>query len=218
VNGRRMLLITALALAIAGRSAQASARYQKSDEAVPPPSLAWAFDDVPAGEVPPGATAISGSWAVWAEPYAPSPPGALCQTGTAEFPALSLGDTVYDDVALSAQVKPISGRADQAAGLIVRIQDRDNYYILRANALENNVNFYKYAAGRRSTLKEAAVTVQSGIWQSLRFEAIGTSLRGFINDLLVVEATDATYQAGQVGLWTKADSRTCFDDVDVRAP
>src|SRR5207247_11224795 len=99
-----------------------------------------------------------------------------------------------------------------------RVQDKNNYYILRANALENNVNLYKYAGGRRSGIKEASATVAKGTWQELRVEAVGNHLRGFLNGKLAVEATDDSYNSGGVGLWTKADSVTCFDDVEVSLP
>jgi hypothetical protein len=176
------------------------------------------FDGDPAGAVPPGMTVFSGSWAVRAEPGAPSAPNALCQTGTAEFPALALDDATYTDVILTAQVKPIAGKTDRAAGLIARIQDKDNYYILRANALENNVNLYKYVGGKRDVIKEGRATVPAGQWQELRLEVAGNHLRGSLNGQPVVEATDDTFAAGTVGLWTKADSQTCFDDVDARVP
>jgi len=178
----------------------------------------WSFDGDPAGGPPPGMTAFSGTWAVRAEPGAPSAPNALCQTGTAEFPALVLDDAAYTDVVLTARVKPIAGKTDRAAGLIARIQDRDNYYILRANALENNVNLYKYVGGKRDVIKEGRATVPAGQWQELRLEVAGNHLRGSLDGQVVVEATDDTFAVGTVGLWTKADSQTCFDDVDARMP
>ena len=95
------------------------------------------------------------------------------------------------------------------------VQDKDNYYILRANALEANVNLYKYAGGQRSGIKDGGAKVVAGQWQELRLEIVGDRLRGSLNGQLVVEATDSTYKAGRVGLWTKADSVTCFDDVVV---
>ena len=170
------------------------------------------FDTDVVGGLPKGATVFSGTWVVRAEKDAPSQPNALCQTGTATFPALTLGDKIYADVAITVRFKPISGREDQAAGIIFRVQDKDNYYILRANALEDNVNFYKYASGRRSGIKDASVKVASGQWQELRVEMIGNRMRGFLNGQMVNEATDDSYKAGKVGLWTKADSVTCFDD------
>jgi hypothetical protein len=198
---------------------QAAVKYQPQDQpATPAPPLRLTFDAGPVGGLPPGASVFSGTWAIRPEEGAPSPPNALCQTGTAEYPALSLGEPVYTDVVLAVRFKPISGHTDQAAGLIFRVQDQDNYSILRANALEGNVNFYKYAGGQRSSIKEGAGQVESGRWQNLRAEAAGNRLRGFLNDQLVVEATDETYTAGQVGLWTKADSVTCFDDLVATTP
>jgi hypothetical protein len=177
--------------------------------------MQWTFDTDAVGGLPDGVTVFSGAWGVRAEPDAPSQPNALCQTGTAEFPALSLGNALYSDVVLSARVKPISGRTDQAAGLIFRIQDKNNYYILRANALEGNLNLYKYVNGRRSDIKDGSAKVSSGTWQTLRIEAVGNRLRGLFNGDVVVEATDDTFGSGSVGLWTKADSVTCFDDIEV---
>ncbi len=179
-------------------------------------SVTWNFEADAAGSVPRGAEVFSGQWAVRAEDDAPSKPNALCQTGTATFPAMALSSTVYGDVVVTVRFKPISGREDQAAGIIFRVQDKDNYYILRANALEGNVNFYKYAGGSRSGIKEGSAKVASGQWQELRVEVTGDRLRGSLNGQLVVEARDATYKAGRIGLWTKADSVTCFDDVSVK--
>lgn len=149
------------------------------------------------------------------ESDAPSQPNALCQTGEAEFPALQLDAGRYTDLTLTARFKPISGREDQAAGLIFRIQDKDNYYILRANALENNVNFYIYRGGRRSSLRGANTAVAAGSWQELRVDVQGNQFRGFVNGQQVTDASDDTYKTGGIGLWTKADSVTCFDDVQL---
>jgi hypothetical protein len=179
-------------------------------------SVRWTFDSDAPGSLPTGAQVFSGMWAVRAEAGAPSPPNALCQTGQAEFPALSLDSKSVADLTLTARFKPISGQEDQAGGLLFRIQDKDNYYILRANALENNVNFYKYAGGRRTGLTNGRATVPSGAWHELRVEVKGTGFRGFFNGQQVVEATDESYKTGGVGLWTKADSVTCFDDVELR--
>lgn len=175
----------------------------------------WTFDTDPMGGLPAGATVFSGNWVVRPEAGAPSPANALCQTGNTTYPALTLAGAGYADLTVSTHFKPISGQRDQAAGILFRSQDRDNYYILRANALENNVNLFKYRAGTRSLIGEGTAPVQSGQWQTLRVMAVGPTLQGFLNDQLVVQATDATYQSGGVGRWTKADSVTCFDNVAV---
>jgi hypothetical protein len=126
-----------------------------------------------------------------------------------------LSETVYTDAAIEASFKPISGREDQAAGIIFRIQDKDNYYIVRANALEGNVNVYKYVRGRRIFVKGTDAKVSSNTWQRLGVEVTGSKIRGSLNGQPMDEATDDTFKAGKIGLWTKADSVTCFDNVRV---
>ncbi len=197
-------------------------RYQAEGMSPLAEPLAWSYDEFAEGSLPDGAEVLSeprfGGWAVRAEGDAPSAPNALCQTGVSEFPALALSNAVLGDLTMTTRFKPISGRVDQAAGLIFRIQDADNYYILRANALEGNVNLYKYAGGRRSLMKEGSANVNNGEWQELRVDVSGNHFTGFLNGQPVVEVADDAYPAGRVGLWTKADSVTCFDDTTVTAP
>ena len=201
-----------------GGGGQPQVKYQSSQQtATTGQSAHFNFDADPVGGLPQGAEVFSGQWAVRAEPDAPSPPNVLCQTGTAQFPAMALSNAVYADVVVSVRFKPISGRIDQAAGIIFRVQDKDNYYILRANALEGNVNFYKYASGRRSRITRARAKVLTGVWQELRIEVTGNHLRGYLNAQFVNETTDDSYLAGRIGLWTKADSVTCYDDVQIVA-
>ncbi len=209
-----MVIIAAILLFSGCIGSQPTVKYQPN-ESVPGQVTRWNFDTDTVGGLPQGANVFSGKWAVRAEADAPTPPNALCQVGTVEYPALSLSDAIYSDVAVSTSFKSISGKTDQAAGIIFRIQDKDNYYILRANALEGNVNIYKYAGGRRSLIKDSPVNVASGKWQELRVENTGNRIQGFLNGQLVVEATDDTFRAGKAGLWTKADSVTCFDSVQI---
>lgn len=203
---------------VAGCRGKPQVKYQGGEQTVPAGTTTeWTFDKDAADGLPAGAEVFSGTWAVRAEADAPSQPNALCQMATADFPAISFGNELYADLVMSVRFKPISGKEDQAAGIIFRVQDTNNYYILRANALEDNVIFFRYASGSRSILKEGSVKVPSGQWQELRVEVIGNRFRGFLNDQLVVETTDDAYKLGKVGLWTKADSMTCFDDVKVIA-
>src|SRR3989442_11618010 len=204
----------ALVLILASCAGTPAVSYTSPAPSTGPAS--WTFDQDATGAPPTGSQVFAGEWVVRAEGDAPSKPNALCQVGRAEFPAIALTSTVYGDLTVTVRFKPISGQEDQAAGIIFHVQDKDNYYILRANALEGNVNLYQYGGGRRSGIKEGSAKVASGQWQELRLEAAGTRLRGSLNGQLVVEATDATYRAGRVGLWTKADSVTCFDDVVVK--
>ncbi len=211
----RATLTAVLLLAVqsAGCGGKPQVRYQTGDQnVIGGQSEEWNFDKGEADKPPAGADVFGGTWAVRAEGDTPSPPNALCQTGTADFPAVRFGDRVYTDLVASVRFKTVSGKDDQAAGIIFRVQDRNNYYVLRANSLEDNLVLFRYAGGSRSSIKAGPAKVPSGQWQELTVEVEGSRFRGYLDGRLVVEATDDAFPAGGVGLWTKADSVTCFDD------
>jgi 3-keto-disaccharide hydrolase len=140
------------------------------------------------------------------------------------FPVAVISDLTAADVDLSARFKPVSGRVDQAAGLVWRFQNEDNYYLVRANALENNVVLYKVEKGKRTDLPVKGegrtygkkAQVPSGQWSTLRVVATGPRFEVFFNGSKLYEVEDTTFtQAGKIGLWTKADSVTQFDDVTI---
>jgi 3-keto-disaccharide hydrolase len=204
--------------AIAGASPSAAPSKPVAAPASSSPGASgrqWNFDTDPVGGLPAGAQQFSGQWAVRAEPDAPSPPNALCQTGQADYPAVALDAGPYTDLTLVMRFKPISGKEDQAGGLIFRVQDKDNYYIARANALEDNVIFFTYVAARRGQLKSGGAKVTNGVWHELRVEVRGTTFVASLDGSRVVDVTDDRYKTGGIGLWTKSDSVTCFDDVQV---
>ena len=180
-----------------------------------PTATVWNFDNDTPNALPKGITNFSGQWVIRAEAGTPSNPNALCQIGQATFPTLQLSEEVYTNFTFSTRFKPISGKEDQAGGLIFRIQDANNFYIVRANALENSVNLYKFAGGNRSEIKGADSPVKNNIWQELKVEVIGSNIKWSLDGKLLGEIEDSTYSAGKLGLWTKADSVTCFDDVQV---
>jgi hypothetical protein len=210
-----LLVLTGLALGCGGTP---QAKYKTEEKTVTAGQVEeWTFDKDAAGKPPAGAEVFGGTWEVKAEPDAPSAPNVLCQSATARFPALRFGDKVYTDLVATVRFKALSGKDDQAAGIIFRVQDANNYYILRANALEDNVYFFRHASGTRSSITHGNVKVPSGQWQELKLEVEGNRFRGYLNGQLVVETTDDAYKAGGVGLWTKEDSVTCFDDFRVTA-
>jgi hypothetical protein len=142
----------------------------------------------------------------------------------ARFPVAVVSDIFTADVDVSVRFRPVSGRADQAGGLVWRYQDEDNYYLVRANALESNVVLYKVERGRRTDLplKGAgrtygkAAKVPAGQWSTLRVVATGTRFEVSLNGVPLYEVEDATFAAaGRVGVWTKADSVTHFDDLTI---
>jgi hypothetical protein len=217
-RGLGMAVLGLLLAGCLGRAGAAVVRYGPHDQSVPAGTAQrWGFDADGAGTLPGGMEAVSGAWAVRAEPDAPSPPHALCQAANARWPVLLLGDDVYADLDLSAQFKPISGREDQAGGLVFRAQDGGSYFITRANALENNVRLYTMRGDNRTEIASANRQVASGVWHELAVEARGDRIRVRYDGEWVIDHQDATFSAGRVGLWTKADSVTCFDDVTVTA-
>lgn len=142
----------------------------------------------------------------------------------ARFPVAVVRDVSASDVDLSVRFKPVSGRVDQAAGLVWRFQNEDNYYIVRANALENNVVLYKVENGKRTDLPVKGegrtygkkATVPSGQWSTLQVVAAGPRFEVHFNGAKLYEVEDTTFsQAGRVGVWTKADSVTQFDDLTI---
>jgi len=106
----------------------------------------------------------------------------------------------------------VAGKVDRAGGIAVRIEDPNNYYIARANALENNVRFYRVVTGKRQQLGGADIRVTSGEWHTLALEAKGQRFSIIYNGKKLFEVADDTFsEAGGVALWTKADSVTRFD-------
>jgi hypothetical protein len=163
-----------------------------------------------------------GTWMVLAD----GSNNCLAQTNAdstgSRFPVAVLTDVNTADVDLSVRFKPVSGRVDQAAGLVWRFQNEDNYYLVRANALENNVVLYKVEKGKRTDLPLKGegrtygkkTQVPSGQWSTLRIVAAGPRFEVYFNGNKLYEVEDQTFsQAGKVGVWTKADSVTQFDDL-----
>jgi hypothetical protein len=142
----------------------------------------------------------------------------------ARFPVAVLTDITAADVDLAVRFKPVSGRIDQAGGLVWRYRDQDNYYIVRANALEGNVVLYKVDGGKRTDLPlkgegrtyGKTADVPSGQWSTLRVVANGRVFEVYFNGTKLYEVEDGTFtQPGKLGVWTKADSVTQFDDLTV---
>ena len=190
--------------------------------------LIYNFDSDPVGQVPAkfhSARTGHGSeskWAVTADPTAPSKPNVVAQTSTDttdyRFPLLIADQASFKDLDISVKFKAVSGRVDQAGGLVFRLKDPNNYYIVRANALEDNYRLYHVVDGRRRQFAGANFKVTSGAWHELRVVAIGTKFTCYYDGEKKIEASDDTFKdAGKVGLWTKADSVTSFDDLKVVA-
>ena len=176
------------------------------------------FDNFKAGAAPPGWTATqtgsgSAKWSVEKDDSAPSKPNVLKQSGQATFPVCIKNDTNLKDGFVEVKFKPVAGKEDQAGGVIWRVQDANNYYISRANALEDNVTIYHTINGKRVAFKSINTKVTSGAWHTLRVDFAGNKFTVTFDGNRVIEATDESFaNAGKVGVWTKADSVTEFDN------
>jgi hypothetical protein len=132
------------------------------------------------------------------------------------YPLAVADEPVLRDLELSVRCRPFAGRVDQACGLVFRYRDERNYYVTRANALEGNVRFYYVRDGKRQQLASWSGEVPADRWSELRAEARGDHVVVHWNGRKVIDARDTTFlEAGRVGLWTKADSVTAFDDLVV---
>lgn len=189
------------------------------------------FEDSPIGAAPVGFSMARtnggepGRWLVEEDATAPSGGRVLVQRSTdptsGRFPLCLYDGVEARDVEAAVGFKPISGAKDQAAGIVWRYRDPDNYYIVRANALEGNVVLYKVENGKRSDLKPIGagliaygkkVEVPSGRWSTLRVVARGSRFTVSLGGAHLFDVEDATFEGpGKVGLWTKADSVTAFD-------
>jgi hypothetical protein len=152
-------------------------------------------------------------WAVRADPGAPSKPNVLQQSGSGAFPWCVMPKTAVENGFVEVRFKSISGREDQAGGVIWRWKDGDNYYVARANALENNVSLYHTTAGRRITIKYVDAPVPGNVWHTLRVEFSGKRIKVVLDGKTYIDLEDGHIAgSGAVGVWTKADSVTSFDD------
>jgi hypothetical protein len=132
------------------------------------------------------------------------------------FPLCVVDTVKARDVELGVSFTPVAGKIDRAAGLIFRVRDPNNYYVVRANALENNVNLYHVVKGVRRQIAGADVPVATGKTQQLGARIEGDTIKVSFEGRLLISVNDATIQeAGAVGLWTKADSLTAFYELTV---
>ena len=193
------------------------------------------FDADSTGTIPPGWTSTmthaggAPRWEIVGDNTAPSKPKVLAQLSTdatdGRFPLAILEKANFKNGELSVRTRAISGHVDQGAGLVWRYRDPNNYYIVRANALEDNVVLYKVQTGRRSSIAPKGTAkgtygvkhkVPSQVWNTLRVTFQGPQFEVYFNGEKLFEVEDSTFtEAGKVGLWTKADSVIHFDDFEV---
>jgi hypothetical protein len=157
---------------------------------------------------------VTGKWGIEDVPGA-SQGKALVQRATNNaFNVIVAPGGPYTDVDVSVRFKPISGREDASGGIVFRFSE-SRYYVIRANALEDNFNLYYYDRGRHQITGARVKAPALGEWHKLRITAEGDHIKGWLNDQLLIDHHDSRFPSGRVGLWTKADSITAFDDLVV---
>lgn len=191
------------------------------------PNHAISFESDRTGVAPEGWTVtLTGTgnprWTVESDDTAPSGAKLVRQSGRATFPLLLKNDSSIRDGFIEVTFKALAGAQDRAAGVVWRAGDANNYYVARANALEDNFVLYKTVNGVRSALDivgrkggyGVSVPVPANVWHRLRVDFKGTRFTASFNGRQMFEVEDSTFTgAGRVGLWTKADSVTLFDAV-----
>ena len=177
-----------------------------------------AFDTDTPGGLPAGwQCGVTGSgsphWTVERDATTSGNRNVLKQSGSGTFPWCVTTGTSLADGSVEVKFKPLSGREDQAGGLVWRWKDGNTYYVARANALENNVSLYYTERGRRITIKYVDAPVKGNVWHTLRVEFAGTRIRVLLDGKAYIELDDSHIAGpGAVGVWTKADSVTVFDN------
>jgi len=189
------------------------------------------FDTSQPGSLPPGWSAVTHDgaahgWEVRRDNSAPSKPNVLAQISAdgkrSRFPMAIFDKGDYRDGDLSVKFKTVGGRSDQVAGIVWRYQNPNNYYVVRANALENNIVMYRVQDGRWVPLSPRGKPrdvngvhhrIPAHTWSILKVSFRKSRFEVYFDHRKVFEAEDATFPLpGKVGLWTKADSVTYFDD------
>lgn len=183
------------------------------------------FEDVPVDQLPEGwkvtATNQKGPLATWKvieDKTAPSGKKVLAMLSPnhdseVTFNICWTDYVLFRDGEIEISFKAIKGEQDQGGGPIWRYQDQNNYYIARANPLENNFRVYKVVNGDRTQLSSANVEIVSGKWHTIKIINIGDKIQLFYNGEFYLEVQDSTFKQGRIGLWTKADAVTAFDDI-----
>jgi hypothetical protein len=159
---------------------------------------------------------VDGQWTVEEMAEAPSGKKVLVQRATKnEFNVIVAPAGPFTDVDVSMKFKPISGRQDASAGIVFRFND-GKYYVVRANALEDNFRLYYYDRGRHQLATARVKAPALGQWHTVRVLAMGDRIQAWLDGTRYLDHRDSRFRLGRVGLWTKADSITAFDDLTIR--
>jgi hypothetical protein len=226
IAGAMVLTLVAWSAApgVAGKAGKATGRKGAKQQSR---NARWSFDRVAPGKLPGGWKVAEtngkgkpATWQVVRDPNAPSSPNILALTKTENtgntYNLVLAGRRRYRDLTLEVKVKALSGKEDQGGGPLWRARDPNNYYITRWNPLENNLRLYYVQAAKRTQLANVDIATDPKAWHTLKVTHIGNKITVAFDGKTLIEKEDATFPgAGMIGLWTKADAATAFDDLKV---
>ena len=162
-----------------------------------------------------GWTTVDGQWVVEDMPGAPVGKRVLVQRATKnQFNVIVAPAGPFTDLDVSVKFDPLSGKEDASGGIVFRFND-GKYYVVRANALEGNFRLYYYDRGRRELASASVKAPALGQWHMIRVVAVGNHIQGWLDGALLLDYRDSRFRSGRVGLWTKADSITAFNDLTI---
>ena len=214
VSRRGVLGSAIAALGAWGIGRRAPAGAAPTELRLPPDAEEARFDFDTADAA--GWTVVDGQWVVEPSPGGPAGKRALVQRATRnEFNVIVAPPGPYGDVDVSMRFYPISGHEDASGGIVFRY-DGGRYYVVRANALEDNFRLYAYDRGRRQLASAAVKPPALARWHLVRVVAVGDRIQAWLNGAPLLDRRDGRFAAGRVGLWTKADSVTAFDGLTIR--
>lgn len=188
-----------------------------------PKTLTHDFEAAKVGDVPKGwsvaktGTGEGSVWAIAEDTTAPKGPKVLAQTAVSPasmFNLCVLDDPSFADVEVSVSFKAVKGATDQGGGVVWRYADANNYYVARFNPLEDNFRLYRVVDGKRTQIGgNEKLTAKAGEWHTLKVRMVGEAIACSLNGKIEIKVKDKTFaKPGKVGLWTKADAQTYFDD------
>jgi hypothetical protein len=204
-RGIRLVLFLAAASVAAASAISAESRGSMSNESMvtSPVDLSQGVSDW---------QVVAGQWNVETQDGAPI---LVQRNQRSDFNVIVAPAGPFSDVDASVRFKPLSGREDASGGIVFRFHE-GKYYVIRANALENNFRLYAYDQSRRQIASASVTSPALGQWHILRVVAKGDRIQGYLDGTLLIDHRDARFPAGRVGLWTKADSVTAFADLAIR--
>lgn len=217
MQGNRLVVVTvgALLFCCSSEPSNSSAVPAAADMS----ARVWNFDADTVDEPAAGFTGHRGDWRVVSDATAPSKTQVLAQLAKSEgsiFNVALVDEWNYRDVDVSVQLRSITGRIDQGGGLVWRALDAQNYYIARYNPLEDNYRVYYVKDGRRVQIQSANLSVDHETWHTLRISMSGEHIQCFLDGTKYLDIKDPTFvESGRLGLWTKADAHTHFDNLTV---